>query len=279
MTDEQREALLDRWEQAATGWGRQAERWAQTLAPVTDTMFAAVTLEPGVRVLELAAGPGELSRRAAPLVAPTTVLCSDGVEAMLEVARELAADDGVENIEFQRFGLEWIDLPAASADVIFCRYGLMLAVDPEAAFRECRRVLAPGATLVAAVQADAERNPWLTVPVAAAEQAGLLEPSESGGPGPFDLADPAALGDLIRDVGFFDATVIGVDFSWSYANELDWLGEKIDHSPSFGIMWRGLDDARRGRLRGCLGELAGLYRQPDGTLRVPGRGLVAVAEA
>jgi ubiquinone/menaquinone biosynthesis C-methylase UbiE len=279
-SEEDREALLDVWELAAPGWGRQAERFSAAVEPVTAAMLAAAPLAPGRRVLELAAGPGDLSRRAAPLVAPTQVLCTDGVQAMLDVAAECAEADGITNIAFQRAQLEWIDLPAATADVILCRYGLMLAVDPEAALRELRRVLAPGGTVVLAVQAAAALNPWVTTPPRAATELGLLEAtSDAAGPGPFALADAAALTELMGDCGFFDAVVHRVDFHYPYANALDWLGEKIDHSPRLAAVWRELDDARRGELRARLDALAEPYRQPDGSLEVPGSALVAAAEA
>jgi SAM-dependent methyltransferase len=279
MTDEQREELLDSWEEAAPGWGRQAERFAEAVAPVSAAMLARAALAPGVRVIELAAGPGDLSLAAAPRVAPTRVLCTDGVEAMLAVARERAEEEGVENIEFSRAQLEWIDLPAAGADVILCRYGLMLAVDPETALRECRRVLAPGGRLVLAVQGPAVDNPWVTTPMAAAEDLGLLGEPGSPGPGPFALAGDGQLAELMGDTGFFDVEVVAVPFTWTYANELDWVGEKIDHSNAFARVWRGLDDERRGALRTRLSERSEAWRQGDGSLAVPGLALVAAGDA
>ena len=279
MTDDRREELLDHWEAVASGWGRQAERFSESVAPVSEVMLARAGLEPGKRVLELAAGPGDLSLSAAPRVAPTRVLCTDGVEAMLGVARERAEEAGVENIEFQRAQLEWIDLPAAAADVIVCRYGLMLAVDPETALRECRRVLAPGGRLVAAVQGPAIDNPWVTTPMQAATDLGLLGSSGPAGPGPFALAADGQLAELMRDTGFFDVEVAPVPFAWRYRNELDWVGEKIDHSSSFSAMWRGLDDERRTALRARLRDLSGPFARGDGSLMVPGLALVAVGDA
>jgi SAM-dependent methyltransferase len=279
MTDEQREELLDHWETAAPGWGRQAERFSEAVAPVSAAMLARAELAPGTRVIELAAGPGDLSLAAAVRVAPTRVLCTDGVEAMLTVARERAEEEGVENIEFQRAQLEWIDLPAASADVIFCRYGVMLAVDPEAALRECRRVLAPGGRLVVAVQGPAVDNPWVTTPMAAADDLGLLGASAADQPGPFALAGDGQLSELMGDTGFLDVEVTQVPFSWRYANALDWVGEKIDHSASFALLWRDLDDERRGALRARLGELSQAWAQSDGSLTVPGLALVAAGDA
>ena len=279
MTDAAREELLDGWEQAAKGWGRQAERWAEAVAPVTEAMLAAAQLDPAKRVLELAAGPGDLSRRAAELVAPTTVLCTDGVEAMVEVAREAAEEAGVTNIAFQRTQLEWIDLPAASVDVILCRYGVMLTVDPEAALRECRRVLASGGRLVIAVQAAPADNPWLVSPISAAQNCGLMTVAAPGGPGPFALADRERLAELIATTGFFDVQITDVVFTYEYRDELDWIGEKIDHSPSFAAVWRELEDERRAELRAELRRLAEPHLQNDGSLRVPGRALVAIGEA
>jgi SAM-dependent methyltransferase len=279
MTDDQREEMLDRWEETALGWGRQAERFSEAVAPVTAAMLAGAVLEPGRRVLELAAGPGDLSLAAAPHVAPTMVLCTDGVQAMVDVARERAEEAGVTNIEFQRVNLEWIDLPAASTDVIFCRYGLMLTLDPEAALRECRRVLAPGGRVVLAVQGLAADNPWVTMPMQAASELKLLEPSAAAGPGPFALAGDGQLIELMRDTGFFDAEVTSVPFRWHYRNELDWIGEKIDHTASFAAMWRGLDDAARADLRAQLRALSESFVQGDGSLVIPGVALVAVGDA
>ena len=69
---------------------------------------------------------------------------------MLDVARDRAHEFGVENVEFLRLELEWIDLPTASVDAVVCRWGLMLIVDPEAAAQE----IAAGA----ATRADASRS-------------------------------------------------------------------------------------------------------------------------
>src|SRR5205807_4379208 len=101
-------------------------------------------LQPGQRVLELAAGPGDTGFMASELVSPAgTLISTDAVEPMLDVARERARAMGVSNVEFRRLDLQWIDLETASVDAVICRWGLMFASDPAAALQEIRRVLRP----------------------------------------------------------------------------------------------------------------------------------------
>ena len=58
------------WEQAAAGWGKRADRVRDWGMPVSVTMVDALALQPGQRVLELAAGPGDTGFLAAELVSP-----------------------------------------------------------------------------------------------------------------------------------------------------------------------------------------------------------------
>ena len=103
---------------------------------------------------------------AAELIVPGgTLICSDGAEAMLDVARERAAAQGIYNVEFRQLELEWIDLPTADVDAVLCRWGIMLVVDSETAAQEIRRVLKPGGRAALAVWDEPARNPWTTVGV------------------------------------------------------------------------------------------------------------------
>src|SRR5437764_1119986 len=93
----------DRWEKAAAGWGKRAGEVQQHGMPVSIAMIRHLVLQPGQRVLELAAGPGDTGFLAAELVKPAgTLLTSDASEAMLDVARARAEQMALDNIEFQR---------------------------------------------------------------------------------------------------------------------------------------------------------------------------------
>ena len=278
--EEERERLLDSWERASAGWARHADEVREWGLPVATWMIEHARLQPGQQVLELAAGAGDIGFMAAERILPGgTLISSDAVDGMVELAKTRAAEQGVENVEFRRLQLEWIDLPTASVDAILCRWALMLILDPAAALQECRRVLRPGGRLALAVWDLPDVNPWTTIPRESLVRLGALEPTTAGGPGMFSLAQPGRLEAMLEEAGFVGVTVEAVPLVEAYKDPLSWLGAMIDRSQIFNRAWRELDDQRRRRVRAELESAAQEFTAPDGTIRVPGRALAAVADA
>ncbi len=278
--DERRAQMLDAWEEAAPGWGRRAAETRTFGMPVSSAMIERLALQPGQRVLELAAGPGDTGFLAAERVTPGgTLLCSDAAEAMLEVARSRAHELGIANVEFKRLELEWIDLDAASVDAILCRWGVMLSVDPEAAMREARRVLRPGGRLAIAVWGEAAANPWATIPTQALVTVGAIEPPDRSGPGMFALAGETVLGELLESAGFLEVSVEAVDLRRSTASVEAYLEETLDVSLTVARAVEGMSPTQRAEFDVALTEAAAPWVEETGALALPGRSLVAAAEA
>jgi SAM-dependent methyltransferase len=275
-----RARLLDGWDEAARGWRRRADGIQRMGMPVSAWMVEHLELHPGEVVLELAAGPGDTGFLAAELVLPAgRLISSDASERMLEVARERARAQGIDNVEFKQLQLEWIDLETASVDAILCRWGVMLSVDPAAALQECRRVLRPGGRLALAVWDELERNPWAEIPGRAVEELGFAEPPERGLPGPFALSAPGVLDELLQEAGFVEPLVEAVQVE-RVAEDLDsFLDESLDISQRFAATWARLSDEQQARLITELSERLEPFTASDGSLRVPGRTLAALAQA
>jgi ubiquinone/menaquinone biosynthesis C-methylase UbiE len=270
--------MLERWERAAEGWGRRAGDIRRFGMPVSAALIEQLDLQPGQRVLELAAGPGDTGFLAAELIRPGGVLVSsDAAEAMLEVARTRAAELGVDNVEFKRLELEWIDLPTASVDAILCRWGLMLSLDPAAALHEARRVLRPGGRIALAVWDEPGFNPWATVPTKALTSLGHAEPPDPGAPGMFALASAQRLRDLLEGAGFGEVEVSAVEVQRKDASVEAYIEETLDMSLAFSELFERLSESERTAVIEAIGAGAAPFVGSGGEVVFPGRSLVVGA--
>jgi SAM-dependent methyltransferase len=243
-------------------------------------MIGAAALAPGQRVLDLAAGPGELGFLAAPLIEPGgELVCGDQSEAMLEIARARGAELGLTNVSYRVLGGEWIDLELASLDVVFCRWGYMLMIDPAAALRETRRVLRSGGRVVLAVWDGAERNPWLSIPGAVLAEHGLGVAPQPGAPGTFALADADLLRSMLEEAGFAEIVIEAVDLTRSAAEFDSWWATHLDLSATTRQAFEQADEEQTEAIEAELAARLAPYTRQDGSLEVPGRTLVARAEA
>jgi SAM-dependent methyltransferase len=279
-SDELRAAVRERWERAAAGWRARNQPFQAATMPVSHWLVEALEPQPGMRVLELAAGVGETGFLAAELIQPGgTLISSDGAEAMLAHAKERATELGIANVEFQALELEWIDLPTASVDAVICRWGYMFALDPEAALREARRVLRPGGRIALATWAEPARNPTGFIPRQALYDAGLVDDVRGAGPGMFDLADPSHVRALLDSAGFGEVEVEEIELCFTFADAAELWATTCDLSRPFADLVATLDERQSSDLRERLYALAAAYAEPDGTLRLPGVALGATAEA
>lgn len=144
------------------GWDRAAEyyewAWAQQLEPAQTRMLQLAGLQPGERVLEIAAGTGLVTFRAAEAVGSDgTVLATDISEAMVRHVGALAAQRGATTVTAERMEAEELRLPDQSFDVVLCALGLMFVTEPVDSLREMHRVLRPGGRAAFAVW-GARRN-------------------------------------------------------------------------------------------------------------------------
>jgi SAM-dependent methyltransferase len=278
--DEQRFASREAWEEAAAGWGRMADQVRDWGLDLSAKMVDALALQPGQRVLELAAGPGDTGFMAAELIAPGgTLICSDGSEAMLAVARERATAQGIHNVEFRQLELEWIDLTTAEVDAVLCRWGIMLVVDSEAAAQEIRRVLKPGGRAALAVWDEPARNPWTTISSQALIDLGFAAPPEPDEPGMFKLAGEGVLQELLLTAGLIDVRVTPVSMERRFDTVDQYLAETLAMSSRFRSTYRELELEQQTALKRRIGRDLKPFTADDGSLALPGSSLVAVASA
>ena len=254
--------------------------WGDQSAPVAAWMVDAIEPRPGMRVLELAAGTGEVGFTALPRIEPGgTLISSDQSEAMVAVARSRAEQAGLEGIEFRVLDGEWIDLELASVDAVLCRWGYMLMADPAAALRETRRVLRPGGRVALAVWDSREANPWSQVPGEVLVEHGLAEPPNPQDPGPFKMSDPDVIRTMLADAGFAGLRLDAIDIARRAPDFDSWWATHLDLSVATRTAFARADEEQTLAIEAEIARRFAPYTAADGSLAVPGRTFVAAAEA
>ncbi|HEY8516322.1 MAG TPA: methyltransferase domain-containing protein [Candidatus Binatia bacterium] len=120
---------------------------ARAYWPTTRALLERVGVRPGMRVLDLGCGRGDVTVELARLVAPGGAAVGiDADGAVLEHARALARERGVEPVFEQRDALE--DSGHRDLDLVYARFLLSHVRSPEAAVARMRRALRPGGLVV-----------------------------------------------------------------------------------------------------------------------------------
>lgn len=277
---EYREGSRERWERAAAGWSAHRELFQSVARPVSQWLVDAIGPQPGHRVLEIAAGPGDTGLLAAELIAPGgTLISTDAAQSMVDIARARAAELGIENAEFRTMDAEWLDLAAASVDAVIARWGYMLLADPATALRETRRVLRPGGRVALSAWAAPADNPWAAVAQEELVAFGAAPAPNPDEPGMFAFRDPARIQRLLDDTGFTDVVIDQIEIVFDYDDLDAWWDVQLDLSTGLAAAVGELTPARRDDLREAIDARLAQYVKPDGSVQLPGRTHVAAASA
>jgi SAM-dependent methyltransferase len=263
------------WSGAAPAWSEQAEAVDDRCEPITLAMLDGAGIGPGHRVLELAGGPGGLGMEAAARVgAEGRVLITDVADAMVETAARRARDAGLDRVETALVALDAIDLPASSFDAVVCREGLMFAGNPAGALSGMLRVLRPGGRVAVSVWAEPASNPWLSVLLdSVSEHVGMPIPPP-GVPGPFSLADPDRLVELLTAAGFDAVDLQSVAVPCRDASFDDLWSSRVALAGPLRAVLDGMPDDDRNAIRERAAAAAAPYATATGGYEFPGLALV-----
>jgi SAM-dependent methyltransferase len=203
-----KESTRQQWQAAAKAWNDWGVFLRQWLGPATEQMLDMAHVVEGSRVLDVAAGAGDQSLLIAERVgAKGHVLATDISSNILEYARENAQRAGVKNVETRVLDGEDLNLPDDSFDAIVCRLGLMYFPHREKALAGFHRVLKKDGRVGLVVFSAPENNRFFSSAISIVRRRAGLPTPALGQPGPFSLASPRVLENLLTSARFRDVEV------------------------------------------------------------------------
>jgi len=201
-------AQARRWNgEAGRNWIANRKRQHLIRQRLIPHLLRAAQIRPGDRVLDVGCGCGETTIMAAEAAAQPAgaggALGVDLSEPMLTVARHLAVEAGVTNVDFVAADAQVHRFSPAGHDVVISSFGLMFFDDPAAAFTNIVAAMRPGGRLSLLCWRDDRDNELFGVPLrAVSAHVRLPEPTES------DLfTEPRRFADLLTVAGCTDVQV------------------------------------------------------------------------
>lgn len=229
------------------------------------------------KVLDVGCGFGDCTIEIAKSLSGSgTATGVDCASNFIEECKKAAREEAVKNANFIVADVEADDL-GGLYDAAFARFGTMFFNLPGLAMKNIRQSLKPGGTFTQVVWRKREDNPWLhaaelcvkeIVPVISHEETDAVH----CGPGPFSMAGPDMVSDMLQSVGFervqferFDSDIcIGrnIEEAIQFALEIGPAGEIIRLAEDEG-------QRLKGKVIEALEEVVGEFSRDDGSIWAP----------
>jgi SAM-dependent methyltransferase len=279
--DKFRQTTRAQWEAAAAAWDRWSPLLAEWLGKATETMLDMARIQPGSRVLDIAAGAGEQTITAARRAGPGGhVLATDISPAILGYAQAAARRAGLSNVETRELDGERHDLlPAGSFDAAISRVGLIYFPDQQRALAGIRHALRPGGRFSAVVYSTPERNPFFALPVGIIRRRAQLPPPLPGQPGPFSLGAEGVLARTLEQAGFKDVEVRAVDSPVRLPSAAECVRFERESFGALHQMMAGFDETQRERTWEEIEATLAQFERPGGGFVGPCEMLVGAGTA
>ena len=155
-----------------------------------------------VRVLEVAAGTGVVTRALSAALPEAAIVATDLNQAMIDQAAAIGTRRAV---DFRQADAQQLPFPDGTFDAVVCQFGVMFFPDKVRAYREARRVLKPGGTYLFNAWDRLAENDF---PQIVHDTVAALFPQDPPGflaRTPYGYFDPAAIARELAAAGFASA--------------------------------------------------------------------------
>lgn len=268
------------WNTAAGGWKKWSPLIDKGAGIVSERLVELARIEPGHRVLDVAAGYGEPALAAARRVGPEgEVVATDIAAEMLAFGRERAAAAGLENVRFIEGGAASLEFPEGDFDAALSRWGIIFEPEPEATAARIRGFLKPGARMAISSWGPIDRVPMFALTFGTVMQRLQVPPPPPGTPGPLARQTPEAIAALLEGGGFSNVEVEDIDVVFEYSSSDEFVTCMREIAPPITALLAQYPQDVQDDAWGAITEAARERAGGDGTFTVSNQALLAVGEA
>jgi SAM-dependent methyltransferase len=228
--------------------------------------FEAAAIGATDRVLDIGCGNGQTTREAARRAAHGEALGVDLSSQMIERARLRAAQQGIANAHFLQADAQIHPFDERAFDVAISRTGAMFFGDPVAAFTNIARALRPGGRLVLLTWQELSRNHWVRDFLAAVAAGRDLPAPPPDAPGPFSLARPERVHEILTAAGYTEVHMDGVEEPILFGATADDAYRFVRGLGLIEFLLRDLDETRRAEAVAALRATIEGHETADGVL-------------
>lgn len=251
------------------GWDAASAGYDEKIAPMTgeyaEALIEILEVHDGVRVIEIAAGSGALTRKLAPRVA--SILATDFSGQMIGRLKAHLERGGTTNVECAVMNGMELDVEDGQFDRAVSNFGVMLFPEPGRGISELRRVLRPGGRAVVSGWAGPDHFEAFGTFLGAVRKALPDLPPPPGPPPIFSLADPAVFTAHMEAAGFDDVRIDLVERHLD-AEGVDELWDMLTSgAPPAQALLERIGEGGAAKVRAALGEILS-ERFGDGPIRL-----------
>jgi SAM-dependent methyltransferase len=195
------------------GWEANVSEYEDAFARLTrqsiGRLLEAVDLREGIRLLDIATGPGYVAATAAERGA--RVVGIDFSAPMVRRARELAP-----NVDFQEGDAEALSFPDGSFEAVVMNFGILHLARPERAVGEVARVLKPEGRFAFTAWAKPDEALGFGMILNAIQSHGSMDVPLPQGPPFFRFSDEAECDRMLREAGFVAVNFTRIPQFWRF---------------------------------------------------------------
>jgi ubiquinone/menaquinone biosynthesis C-methylase UbiE len=251
--------------------------FTEGLASHSEQVLTRQGYQPGMKVLDIGCGFGDSTVGIAKAVGISgEAIGVDCAERFITAAKQDAAATGVGNAKFFAADVA-VDNLDGPYDEAFSRFGTMFFNLPGLAMKNIRQTLKPGGKFTQVVWRKRQDNAWLhdaekcvkeIVPVISHDETDAVH----CGPGPFSMAGPDMVSEMLQIVGYEGITFERFDADIMIGRDID---EAVDFTMAYGpageiIRLAGeVGEQRKPQVRRALRKVLSVHIRDDSSVWAP----------